>query len=118
MPLEHYVPLHGALTADTTYKVIQNDAAFHQAFGLAAGETPRNPSFNTQMVVAILFRDGFGRSLLFERAEFNGPVINIHARSCTGGQGCGIPVATIPKVGSAKTVRFFIDGNNTGRVDL
>ena len=117
LPLEYYIPTWSAHTADTTYKVFQTDAAFRKAFTVAAGEAPRSPNFSSQMVVAILFKEGVGQSLRFENAEVSGSTVTVFARSCME-QNCGNAVATIPKVANAKTIRFIINGNSTGKVDL
>lgn len=107
------------LTADTTYRIYQRQEDFDRQFS-ASGEVTRQPGFSGQWVVAILLKETPALPLRFERAELNGSAINVYAQPCTGTECDNNPVilATIPRSGSARHVRFFVNGERKREVAL
>jgi hypothetical protein len=118
-PLQNYSPAPGHFTTDTTFSVYKTSADFSGDFSPAAAEA-RHPDFNGQMVMAIVVRSAAQPALQFDRAEVAGKTINVYAQTC-GSQKCPAGpalLATIPRVGDARAVRFFINGENRREVQL
>jgi hypothetical protein len=118
LPLESYNYTGESLTADTMYRVIRSEDVFTANFN-AADAAARKPGFSGQTVVAILMKAA-ATPLKFTRAEVAGRIINVYAQTCSGAD-CpsrSAVLATIPKVGSARAVQFFINGESKARLDL
>lgn len=113
VPLTSYTKINEPNSNDTAYHVIQNEETFAANFKASSADA-KKPGFTGQMVVAMLTPQP---SLLqFEKAETVGTRINVYLRSCTAAATCtssNFFLATIPKVGNARSVQFFV--NNTGR---
>lgn len=121
VPLTSYSRINSADISDTTYHVIQNEETFSANFRASSADA-KKPGFNGQMVVALLTPQP---SLLqFDRADHSGPRINIYLRTCTPASSlpaCNSSnffLATIPKVGDARSVQFYIDNTSKRIVDL
>ena len=116
LPLEGYQPAPTVLTTDTSYRVFRSEEAFNRNFAATAQGT-RRPAFEGQAVVAILLKAAPAVPLRFERAEVVGTAIHVFAQACTqpdciAGQAV---LATIPNVGRAREVQFFVDGRSVSR---
>jgi hypothetical protein len=120
VPLSNYETVNDDITEDTTYHVFQNDAGL-AAVVRATGTDAKKPSFNGQIAVALFTK---APSLLqFERAGFIGDQIHVYIRSCTPSSqpGCNtnkVFLATLPKVGNARSVQFFVNSEAKAIVDL
>ena len=117
VPLHQFKANEASLNADTLYKVTRNAEEFDASFTSLVGTNTR-PDFHAQMAVAMLLKNATTAGLQFEKAEVEGSTVNIYLRSCAGTatENClkgNALIATIPKVGSAKKVRFFV--NNSTR---
>lgn len=118
MSLEGYRFKQTDMTADTTYTVYQREETFNSQFA-ASGDAVRRPGFDGQWVVAILL-PAVTTPLRFERAEMAGRTVNVYAQTCTGTDCSNTPsiLATVPKAGNARSVRFFINGERKHEVQL
>ena len=102
---------------DTVFRVIQDEAGFNASFQTNYS-TVRRPAFNGQTVVAIVMKSMPATPLHFSRAEVVGKAINVYAQPCTTCNRSNVVAATIPNVGNAQTVRFFINGERKASLKL
>ncbi|MDQ3277361.1 MAG: hypothetical protein M3Q06_03485, partial [Bacteroidota bacterium] len=105
--------------ADTVYRVIRSEAVFNEIFR-ATDASARRPGFSGQTVVAILLKEAPAIPLQFTKAEVAGYIIHVYAQPCSSNN-CGssrVVLATIPNVGSARSVRFFVGGESKAVVTL
>ncbi|HEY1021441.1 MAG TPA: hypothetical protein VGE06_03980 [Flavisolibacter sp.] len=109
LPLDAYEYSGSILATDTVYRIIRNDADFDAAFQ-ASSASVRRPAFYGQTVVAILLKTTPSVPLQFSRAEKQGKVVNVYAQTCSGCSSSRVVLATIPNVGDARSVRFFVNG--------
>jgi hypothetical protein len=119
LPLGQYNYSTVSSPADTLYKVIRTAEEFRASFAQTTAEA-RQPDFSGQMVIAIIVNEAAGNPLQFEKAETVGTTVNVYARSCEGpdcNRGQAV-LATIPRVGNARNVRFFVNGESRGQVYL
>ncbi|GAA4737324.1 hypothetical protein GCM10023229_15080 [Flavisolibacter ginsenosidimutans] len=112
VPLLQYSAQNVSVKADTTYQVIQDATTFHASF--AASSTARKPNFDGQMVVTILTKQLPSQAFRFTRAEVAGKTVNVYAQSCQRDadstcEKSSVVMAAIPKVGSARSVQFFVN---------
>jgi hypothetical protein len=119
LPLDNYE--YRQERTDTVYSIVQTDAEFNQKFRSAGGPV-RTPAFTGQVVVAILLKDG-SSPLRLEKAEVVGNTVHVYAQTCPKPDCDKMPtpltcMATIPKVGNAKTVLFFVNGERKSTVEL
>lgn len=118
------VPLlnYSATTAapDTAYRVVRTDHELNALMTPAAGVV--RPDFGGQVAVAIVLPEAAGQGLKFLRAEYVGTRVHVYAETCASGDaGCTanrLVAATVPKVGSARTVAFFVNGTVRNEVKL
>lgn len=116
LPLLHYSLSNAQLLNDTTYRVSRTSEEFSADFASSISNS-RRPDFSSQMVVAVLLKDANRAGLHFDKAEIVGRTINIYMQSCTSPNEptCmtgSLVMATIPKVGNANKVAFFVNGNS------
>lgn len=109
LPLDAYEYSGSILAADTVYRIIRNDADFDATFK-AVSASVRRPAFNGQTVVSILLKTAPSVPLQFSRAENQGKVVNVYAQTCSGCSNSRAVLATIPNVGDARSIRFFVNG--------
>ncbi|HUC80787.1 MAG TPA: hypothetical protein VMR70_07715 [Flavisolibacter sp.] len=117
VPLADYTITNNAVK-DTVYRVVRNDADF-DALVRATSANAKRPGFDGQMVVA-LFTEA-PSSLQFVQAGFMGKNVQVYLASCNAAQPCStgkVFLATIPKVGSAKRIQFFINNETKATVEL
>lgn len=117
LPLDGYEYSASTLATDTVYRIIRNEADFDAAFR-AASASVRRPAFQGQTVVAFLLKTAPSMPLQFSRAEKQGKVVNVYAQTCSGCSGGRAVLATIPNVGDARSVRFFVNGELKTNLDL
>jgi hypothetical protein len=119
VPLSNYETVNDDLAEDTAYHVFQNDASFAAVVRATAGDA-KKPSFNGQMAVAMLTK--LPSLLQFERAEFTGNRIHVYLQSCSTSQpGCSTSklfLATVPRVGNARSVQFFVNNEPKAPINL
>ncbi len=119
MPLEgyryRYAP--GESEPDTLFRVVREEASFNASFE-ASNATVRRPGFNGQTVIAIVMKSVPATALHFSRAEIVGKEINVYAQPCATCTRSNVVAATIPNVGNAQTVRFFVDGVSRASLEL
>lgn len=116
LPLDGYEFTAGNPVTDTAYRVIRSEADFDASFRAAA--SARRPAFHGQTVVAIVLKTAPSTPLHFSRAEKEGRMINVYAQTCTECSSSRAVMATIPTVGDARSVRFFINGENKAVLGL
>ena len=119
VPLGQYSLVNKNLAQDTSYMVIQNEAEFGNTFVTSAGT--HKPDLSGKTAVAIVVKNA--SSLQFDSADYVGTRINVYAKTCSPGSNAtcnsgNVFLATIPKVGSAKSVQFFINNSSRGTVSL
>lgn len=118
VPLTSYTKINEPNSDDTAYHVIQNEETFAANFRASSADA-KKPGFTGQMVVAMLTPQP---SLLqFERAEKVGTRIHVYLRSCTAAPACtssNFFLATIPKVGNARLVQFFVNNEAKATIEL
>lgn len=117
VPLADYTTTN-ITVKDTAYRVVPNDTDF-DALVRATSANAKRPGFDGQMVVA-LFTEA-PSSLQFVQAGFMGKNVQVYLASCNAAQPCStskVFLATIPKVGSAKRVQFFINNETKATIDL
>jgi hypothetical protein len=112
VPLSQYSLAAGQTVTDTTYKVFTNEADFNATI-VSSGMDIRRPDFNGQTAIAILLP--FSSAMQFDSAEVVNRSIYVYAWSCTpaSSPNCttgSLFVASVPKVGSATKIQFFING--------
>jgi hypothetical protein len=116
VPLKNYSLANNNTLQDTSYMAIQNEATFANTF-----TGPEKLDLYGKTAVAIVLTNP--ASLQFDSAEYSGSNVNVYAQSCsTATQPPCVTgkvfLATIPKVGGAKTVHFFINNNKRSSVQL
>jgi hypothetical protein len=117
--LKDYSFVNNNTAQDTSYLAIQNEATFANTFISTSGTGKLDLYGKT--AVAIVLKNS--ASLQFDSADYLGVNVNVYAQSCTTStqSNCStgnVFLATIPKVGNAKTVHFFIDNRKRGSVQL
>ena len=119
VPLGAYSFQGDDLVMDTVYRIIQNEDLFNAGFS-AANASARRPGFDGQMVVAIIMKTAPATPLRFTGADVSGNVVNVYAQPCTGDdcENSRAVLATIPKVGNARTVQFFVNGERKASLSL
>lgn len=119
LPLESYQLTSGSLPGDTTYKVIRNEEEFRSGFS-SGNAAARRPSFDGQMVVAILFKNPVSQPLQFQGAEVTGGTLTLYAVNCTGinCQPSQVVLATTPRVGNVTQARFVVNGEQKAIIRL
>lgn len=119
LPLEgysyRYAPGEGE--PDTLFRVIRDEALFNASF-VASNAGVRRPAFSGQTVVALVMRSVPATALHFSRAAVVGKQINVYAQPCAACTKSNVVAATIPNVGHAQTVRFYIDGESRASLAL
>lgn len=103
--------------ADTLFRVIRDEALFNNSFH-TSNSTARRPAFSGQTVVAIVMKSTPAIPLRFSRAEVVGKEVNVYTQPCTACGNSKVLAATIPNVGNAHTIRFFINGENKASLRL
>lgn len=117
-PLEEYRPTSASMQEDTAFMVFKNEQAFNTSFS-STSASARQPGFNGQMVVTIVFKNAAVTPLRFEKAEVSGNTINVYTVSCEAGCKSGQALlATIPKVGNASGLQYFVNGEKKKYVAL
>jgi hypothetical protein len=118
VPLQDYRYAMNSLPTDTVYSIYKSEETFNSQFA-ASSAAVRRPGFDGQWVVAIVLPTETATPLRFERAEVVGKTVNVYAQTCTDAACRNSPaiLATIPKVGSALAVRFFINGEQKKAVE-
>jgi hypothetical protein len=112
VPLLQYNAQNVLPNKDTTYQVIQDAPTFRASF--TASSTARQPNFDGQMVVVVLTKQLPLQAFRFTRAEVAGKTINVYAQNCQRDTDSScekntVVMAAIPKVGNARSVRFFVN---------
>ena len=110
-PLYGYEAINAA-TSDTAYQLYRTEEIFAGDFRSTSNGT-RKPDMGGQMIVSVQVRKQ--TSMQFERAEFVGSRINVFLKTCTSSaeRNCRTSksfLATIPRVGNARSVQFHING--------
>ncbi|RYZ28905.1 MAG: hypothetical protein EOO10_08000 [Chitinophagaceae bacterium] len=114
--LKNYSLVNPNSVQDTAYMAIQNETDFSSTFTGAE----KLDLYGKTAVAIILKNDA---SLKFDSADYIGSSVNVYAQTCSAASQpqCAtgkVFLATIPKVGSAKTVHFFINNNKLGSIKL
>ena len=109
--LQGFSPAIQTNIQDTMFQVYRNDAEFASAFTASSAST-KKPDFNGQMAIAVITKAA--SSIFFDKAEVAGNTVNLYLQSCTPSvqspcQPGNLFLATIPKVGSAKNIAFYVD---------
>jgi len=116
VPLKNYSLVNDNPPQDTTYMAIQNETEFANTF-----TGTEKLDLYGKTAVAIVLKNA--ASLQFDSAGYIGSTVNVYAQTCsaTAQPQCAtskVFLATVPKVGSARTVQFFINNNKRGSVKL
>jgi hypothetical protein len=120
VPLSDYAIVNNNTVDDTTYRVTQSEANFISAVKTISANA-KKPSFDGQVVIALFTKPS--SALQFEKSEFTGNRVHVYLRSCipSSQPDCSsnrLFMATIPKVGNARRVQFFVNNEAKAIVDL
>ena len=110
MPLLGYEAMKGP-SADTTYQLYRTEEIFAGDFRSTSNGT-RKPDMG-QMIVSVQLKNS--TSMHYERAEYIGSRINVFLKTCAASMESNCRtgssfLATIPRVGNARSVQFHING--------
>jgi hypothetical protein len=117
--LKNYSLVNNNTLQDTSYMAIQNETTFTNTFTASAG-TDKLDLYGKTAVAIVLKNSAL---LQFDSADYIGANVNVYVQSCNSASqpNCTtgkLFLATIPKVGSAKTVHFFVNNNKRSSVQL
>ena len=116
VPMKNYSLVNNNTVQDTTYMAIQNTTVFSNTF-----TGPETLDLYGKTAVAIVLKNP--ASLQFDSADYVGTNVNVYATTCNPATepNCStgqVFLATVPKVGNAKTVHFFINNVRRSSVQL